>query len=83
VDLYNGRSPLSPGAGVLLYTDGVLEARQDGELFGQQRLAQSVQTLGGRAASEVVAGITAEIQEFATTGLADDLCVVAARISQA
>ena len=73
---------LTPGTGVLLYTDGVTEARHNGEQFGQQRLARSVQTLGGRAPSEVVAAVTAEVQEFAATGLADDLCVVAARIGE-
>ena len=73
---------LTPGTGVLLYTDGVTEARHNGEQFGQQRLARSVQTLGGQAPSEVVAAVTAEVQEFAATGLADDLCVVAARIGE-
>ena len=73
---------LTPGTGVLLYTDGVTEARRNGEQFGQQRLARSVQTLGGRAPLEVVAAVTAEVQEFAATGLADDLCVVAARIGE-
>jgi serine phosphatase RsbU (regulator of sigma subunit) len=73
---------LSPGTGVLLYTDGVTEARCDGEQFGQTRLAQSVQTLSGRSPSEVVAAVTTEVQEFAAAGLADDLCVVAARIGE-
>ena len=73
---------VTPGTGILLYTDGVTEARRNGEQFGQQRLARSVQTLGGRAPSEVVAAVTADVQEFAATGLADDLCVVAARIGE-
>jgi serine phosphatase RsbU (regulator of sigma subunit) len=73
---------LTPGTGVLLYTDGVTEARHNGEQFGPQRLARSVQTAGGAAPSEVVAAVTAEVQEFAATGLADDLCVVAARIGE-
>jgi serine phosphatase RsbU (regulator of sigma subunit) len=60
----------------------VTEARRNGEQFGQQRLARSVQTLGGRGPVEVVAAVTAEVQEFAATGLADDLCVVAARIGE-
>jgi serine phosphatase RsbU (regulator of sigma subunit) len=71
---------LTPGAGVLLYTDGVTEARHNGEQFGQTRLARVVQALGKQAPSEVVAGVTTEVQRFAATGLADDLCVVAARI---
>jgi serine phosphatase RsbU (regulator of sigma subunit) len=77
-----GAHPLSPGTGVLLYTDGVTEARHNGEQFGQARLAQSVQRLGGRSPSEVVAAVTTEIQEFTAGELADDLCVVAARIDQ-
>ena len=73
---------LTVGTGVLLYTDGVTEARHNGEQFGQRRLAKSIRTLGGRAPSEVVAAVTAEVQEFAATGLADDLCIVAARIGE-
>ena len=71
---------LASGSGVLLYTDGVTEARRDGELFGQTRLAQCVQALGARPPSDVVDAVTTAVQEFAATGLADDLCVVAARI---
>jgi serine phosphatase RsbU (regulator of sigma subunit) len=71
---------LGPGTGVLLYTDGVTEARHNGEQFGQTRLARSVQKLKGRPPSEVVEAITAEVQDFTTGELADDLCVVAARV---
>ena len=73
---------LSPGHGVLLYTDGVTEARRNGEQFGQTRVAHSVQALKGRPPSEVVAAVTNEVREFAGSGLADDLCVVAARIGE-
>jgi serine phosphatase RsbU (regulator of sigma subunit) len=71
-----------PGTGVLLYTDGVTEARQDRDQFGQGRLAQNVQTLGGQPPADVVAAITRAVQEFAAGELADDLCVVAARIGE-
>jgi serine phosphatase RsbU (regulator of sigma subunit) len=73
---------LAPGTGVLLYTDGVTEARHDREQFGQTRLAERVQTLGGRSPSEVVAAVTKQVQEFAASDLADDLCVVAARTGE-
>ena len=66
--------------GVLLYTDGVTEARHNGEQFGEKRLAQSIQTLEGRTPPEVVAAVTSEVKAFAGSGLDDDLCVVAARI---
>lgn len=71
---------LVPGTGVLLYTDGVTEARHDGDQFGQSRLAQIVQALKGQGPTEVVAAVTTEVQRFAATRLADDLCVVGARI---
>jgi serine phosphatase RsbU (regulator of sigma subunit) len=73
---------LTPGTGVLLYTDGVTEARHNGEQFGQARLAQIVQALGGQAPSEIVAAVTTEVHQFAATRLADDLCVVAARMGE-
>jgi serine phosphatase RsbU (regulator of sigma subunit) len=40
---------LTPGTGVLLYTDGVTEARHNGDQFGQTRLAQIVQSFKGQA----------------------------------
>jgi serine phosphatase RsbU (regulator of sigma subunit) len=77
-----GAHRLTPGTGVLLYTDGVTEARHNGEQFGETRLAHSIQALDGRSPREVVAGVTNEVKEFAASGLADDLCVVAARIGE-
>jgi serine phosphatase RsbU (regulator of sigma subunit) len=77
-----GAHRLTPGTGVLLYTDGVTEARHNGEQFGETRLAHSIQALEGRSPREVVAGVTNEVKEFAASGLADDLCVVAARIGE-
>ena len=71
---------LAPGTGVLLYTDGVTEARHDGALFGQSRLAKIVQALKGQGPSEVVATVTTEVQRFAATRLTDDLCLVGARM---
>ena len=71
---------LAPGAGVLLYTDGLTEARHNGEQFGHTRLVHSIQRHRGRTSSEIVAAITAEVEDYAASGMADDLCVVAARI---
>ena len=77
----NSGSQLAPGTGVLLYTDGVTEARHDGEQFGQT--ARPKRPDARRAVpSEVVTAVTTQVQEFAASGLADDLCVVAARIGE-
>ena len=73
---------LAPRTGVLLYTDGVIEASHNGDRFGQTRLAAIVQALKGRAPSDVVAAVTTEVKRFAATRLADDLCVVGARIRE-
>ena len=73
---------LSPGQGVLLYTDGVTEARRNSEQYGETRLAHSIQALEGRSPREVVTAVTNEVREFAASGLADDLCVVAARVDE-
>lgn len=70
---------LAPGTGVLLYTDGVTEARRNGEQFGRTRLTRTVHALEGQSPSKVVAALTAEVREFADR-LSDDLCIVAARI---
>lgn len=72
---------LSPDVGVLLYTDGVTEARFDGELFGEDRLTETIQSLVGQPPSHIVDAVTAEVEQFADPDLADDLCVVAARIN--
>ncbi len=40
-------STLLPGEVLLLYTDGLLEARRDGELFGEARVAELAVPLGG------------------------------------
>ena len=73
---------LSPGEGVLLYTDGVTEARHNSEQFGERRLAHRIQALEGRSPREVVAAVTNEVKDFAASGLADDVCVLAARIGE-
>jgi serine phosphatase RsbU (regulator of sigma subunit) len=78
----SGAHRLSVGEGVLLYTDGVTEARGNGEQFGQERLVRSVQTLEGHSPPEVVTTVTTKVREFAASGLVDDLCLVAARIGE-
>jgi hypothetical protein len=38
--------------------------------------------LRGQAPSDVVEAVTTEVEQFAATGLVDDLCVLAARIHE-
>jgi len=73
---------LEPGDSVLLYTDGVTEARTpDGEQFGLDRLID----LTGRNASsllppeQIVRGLVADVRDFQGDDLADDATIVLVR----
>jgi serine phosphatase RsbU (regulator of sigma subunit) len=68
------------GAGVLLYTDGLTEARRHGKLLGLQAVRVALRGLQMPAPAEVVAHLRARATEFASGALTDDLCLLAARI---
>jgi sigma-B regulation protein RsbU (phosphoserine phosphatase) len=70
---------LLPGDNFLLYSDGVTEARNsEGELFGEERLSDCLQTWSSLPASEVIQRIHAEVLRFSgPEPLTDDFtCVV-------
>jgi sigma-B regulation protein RsbU (phosphoserine phosphatase) len=68
------------GAGLLLYTDGLTEARHDGKMFGLEAVSAAIGPLHSPSATEVVAVLRARVAEFAYGALTDDLCLLAARI---
>lgn len=70
---------LQPGACLLLYTDGVTEGRRRAEFFGDDRLAEVLDRLGDRPASEVVAGLVGELLAFQAQDPRDDIATVAVR----
>ena len=65
---------------LVLYTDGVTEARRGDELFGEQRLLEAVCVLRGRSAQEIADGVRDAAAAFAGR-LRDDLQVVVLRLS--
>ena len=69
------------GAGVLLYTDGLTEARHDGELFGLDAVSAALAGLQTPSPITAVAILRARVAEFAYGALTDDLCLLAARIN--
>ncbi|HYU60017.1 MAG TPA: SpoIIE family protein phosphatase [Solirubrobacterales bacterium] len=79
-------SSLSFGSGLLLYTDGVIEARStngaggDG-LFGEQRLVKLVSEMHGEEPATLVERIRDEVLEHSGGRLEDDMCLVALRFS--
>jgi serine phosphatase RsbU (regulator of sigma subunit) len=70
-------SELAAGDGVLVYTDGLTEARRDRRLFGVERAQAVVRHLDGRPAAELLTRLCAEASAFCGGELADDLCLVA------
>jgi sigma-B regulation protein RsbU (phosphoserine phosphatase) len=81
-----GRGTLPPGQGILLFTDGLTEARSvqrgpDGalELFGEDRARRIVQDHRGAPPAEVLDALVAAVTGYSGGPLADDLCLVAVR----
>jgi serine phosphatase RsbU (regulator of sigma subunit) len=67
--------------GVLLYTDGLTEARHNGTFFGLEGVTAVLGELDNPSAQEAVATLRERVAAFADPGsLADDLCMLAASI---
>jgi serine phosphatase RsbU (regulator of sigma subunit) len=78
-------SALSAGAGVLLYTDGLPEARTAREvdrhdLFGEEAARDALIALQGATPADIVSGLRTAAVRHAEGRPADDLCLVAVRL---
>jgi len=65
---------------LVLYTDGVTEARRDGTMLGERRLLEIVSALRGCSAQEIADGVRDGALAFADR-LRDDLQVVVLRLA--
>jgi serine phosphatase RsbU (regulator of sigma subunit) len=63
----------------VLYTDGVVEARRDGELYGDERLDALLSEQHELSARALAAAVAESAREFAGGDLSDDLAVVVIR----
>jgi serine phosphatase RsbU (regulator of sigma subunit) len=70
------RRPIEVGDAVVLYTDGVLEARRGGELYGFERLDALLSEQRERPAQELARAVLEDCRAFAEGELADDCAVV-------
>jgi serine phosphatase RsbU (regulator of sigma subunit) len=78
-----GQAQIEPGASVVLYTDGVVECRRDGELYGEERLDDLLTRLSGSAPQELAEAILEDCRRFAGGDLGDDCAVVCLRLTDA
>ena len=74
------RDELVPGTTVVLYTDGVIEARRDGELYGEERLDGLLRRRAELGPQELAEAVLTDCKSFAGGQLSDDCAVVCLRL---
>lgn len=77
---------ISMGDGLLLYTDGLTEARpsepsEPGTLFGTERVTELVAQLRDEPPERIIDELRDAVVRFSGGRLADDLCMVALRLT--
>jgi serine phosphatase RsbU (regulator of sigma subunit) len=73
------RTDLPSGSVIVVYTDGVIEARRDGELYGVERLDALLSERRDLPPRELAAAVTEDCRAFAGGELGDDVAVVVIR----
>jgi PAS domain S-box-containing protein len=72
---------LMPGESLILYTDGVSEARSQADgLFGEERLIELLRTCASQDAAHIAERIEQRVLEFQDQGNGDDLAVLVMRV---
>jgi sigma-B regulation protein RsbU (phosphoserine phosphatase) len=81
LDLPIVRAVLQPGDLLLLYTDGVTDARSPaGERFEETRLVETIEAARGGSATDIVSAVCGAVGRFqAAVEPADDITIVAIR----
>ncbi|MDQ1656781.1 MAG: phosphoserine phosphatase RsbU/P [Cryptosporangiaceae bacterium] len=70
---------LDPGDALVLYTDGVTEARNGHDFWGEKRLEDLLTTLRGQDAATIAQGITDAVLGFQHGNASDDIAIVVLR----
>jgi serine phosphatase RsbU (regulator of sigma subunit) len=83
LEITSQEAPFTDTSGVVLYTDGLYEARRDGEQFGLARVRAVVKATGARSAAEIAAALRRAVQQFTGGPPTDDICIVVLRRSKA
>jgi serine phosphatase RsbU (regulator of sigma subunit) len=81
-DLYDTRQLLRPGDSMILFTDGVTEARShvDRDFYGDERLGKLVGGLGDQPAARTAAAVIKAIRAFSGGVVSDDTVVLVLKV---
>lgn len=79
LDVHPSSISLQPAQGLLLFTDGLTEARRDRELFGAERVDAILAEMAGASPAQLVQRLRRAVSQFSGGRLADDLCLLAFR----
>jgi sigma-B regulation protein RsbU (phosphoserine phosphatase) len=72
--------PIAPGDTLVLYTDGVTEARSGGRLYGEDRLVHTLTDApAGASVNRLLEHLFFDVFDYAEGHLSDDLAVLAIR----
>ena len=76
VDLHDAKAELEPGDTVLVYTDGVNEARRGREWFGDERVRE-ILAMSSHSAAALVDDVLQDVLQFEGNHPRDDIAIVA------
>lgn len=77
------RTKLGPRDSLVLYTDGLIEARRNGEFFGESRVLETLRGLTRARPDQLVAGLVQDVLSFSDGPLKDDVALLAVRLPRA
>lgn len=71
---------LNPGDRLFLYTDGVTEARRNGDFYGTERMFASMTSVKDATVQGVIEQIMGDVLAFTGNNLRDDVALLAVRL---
>jgi sigma-B regulation protein RsbU (phosphoserine phosphatase) len=75
-----GEFDLLRGETIVLYTDGLTEARRGADFFGEHRLLEALSHQDCTDVQQLVKGLVSTVTDHAGGRLADDLAVIAVHL---
>jgi serine phosphatase RsbU (regulator of sigma subunit) len=76
---YSREIPLESGDVALMYTDGLSEARDGDQFFGEERIANTLRRDPGAEPSVLCKSLLEAAKDFASAALTDDVAILAVR----